>query len=124
MKIMLPETIAAPWCAAYGGCAPVPAAAAALPRCEHACGLGTGGLFVTDVADLTPVDGYLPVGDVVPDPPLLEVADRSGSKRRDTLGRKPSQVDLGHGPDDSTAIARSHWASRSSTSRQRDGRPG
>ena len=47
------------------------AAAAALPRCEHACGLGTGGLFVTDVADLTPVDGYLPVGDVVPDPARL-----------------------------------------------------
>ncbi len=47
------------------------AAAAALPRCEHACGLGTGGLFVTDIADLTPVDGYLPVGDVVPDPARL-----------------------------------------------------
>lgn len=43
-------------------------AAAALPRLEHACGLGTGGLFVEDVADLTPVDGFLPVGAVVPDP--------------------------------------------------------
>ena len=49
------------------------AAAAALPRLEHACGLGTGGLFVSDVADLVPVDGYLPVGDggVVPDPARL-----------------------------------------------------
>ena len=26
------------------------------------CGLGTGGLFVEDVADLAPVDGALPVG--------------------------------------------------------------
>lgn len=47
------------------------AAAAALPRLEHACGLGTGGLFVTDVADLTPVDGHLPVVDIVPDPARL-----------------------------------------------------
>ncbi len=47
------------------------AAAAALPRLEHACGLGTGGLFVTDVADLTPVGGCLPVGGVVPDPARL-----------------------------------------------------
>ena len=47
------------------------AAAAALPHLEHACGLGTGGLFVTDVADLTPVDGHLPVVDIVPDPARL-----------------------------------------------------
>jgi O-succinylbenzoate synthase len=46
-------------------------AAAALPRLEYACGLGTGGLFVADVADLVPVDGWLPVGDVVPDPARL-----------------------------------------------------
>ena len=58
------------------------AAAAALPRCEHACGLGTGGLFVTDVADLTPVDGYLPVGDVVPDPARL-VEFAAPPQRRD-----------------------------------------
>ncbi len=42
-------------------------AAAALPNLQHACGLGTGGLFVEDVADLTPVDGFLPVATVVPD---------------------------------------------------------
>ncbi len=47
------------------------AAAAALPGLQHACGLGTGGLFVTDVADLTPVDGHLPVTRVVPDPARL-----------------------------------------------------
>lgn len=47
------------------------AAAAALPTLEHACGLGTSGLFVTDLADLTPVDGRLPVVGVTPDPDRL-----------------------------------------------------
>jgi O-succinylbenzoate synthase len=43
-------------------------AAAALPELRHACGLGTGGLFVEDVAaPVAPVDGYLPVGLVTPD---------------------------------------------------------
>ena len=56
------------------------AAAAALPRLEHACGLGTGGLFVSDVADLVPVDGSLPVGEVVPDPARL--ADLAASPQR------------------------------------------
>lgn len=46
-------------------------AAAALPSLQYACGLGTGGLFVEDVADLTPVDGFLPVATVVPDPGRL-----------------------------------------------------
>jgi O-succinylbenzoate synthase len=47
-------------------------AAAALPRLDHACGLGTGGLFVEDVAaPLVPVDGYLPVAPVKPDPDRL-----------------------------------------------------
>jgi O-succinylbenzoate synthase len=44
------------------------AAAAALPRLDHACGLGTGGLFVEDVADLAVVDGFLPVGALAPVP--------------------------------------------------------
>ncbi|MGB3486398.1 MAG: o-succinylbenzoate synthase, partial [Mycobacterium sp.] len=40
-------------------------AAAALPSLEHACGLGTGGLFVEDVAaPAVPVDGCLPAGPV------------------------------------------------------------
>ncbi|WP_082929353.1 o-succinylbenzoate synthase [Mycobacterium sp. 852013-51886_SCH5428379] len=47
-------------------------AAAALPRLEHACGLGTGGFFVEDVADAAlPVDGHLPAVAVVPDPARL-----------------------------------------------------
>jgi O-succinylbenzoate synthase len=49
------------------------AAAAALPQLRHACGLGTGGLFVEDVADtVVPVDGYLPVAPVTPDPARLQ----------------------------------------------------
>jgi o-succinylbenzoate synthase len=48
-------------------------AAAALPRLEHACGLGTGRLFVEDVAEpAVAVDGYLPVGSVAPDPARLQ----------------------------------------------------
>jgi O-succinylbenzoate synthase len=47
-------------------------AAAALPNLRHACGLGTGGLFVEDVAaPAPPVDGYLPVAPVTPDPARL-----------------------------------------------------
>jgi O-succinylbenzoate synthase len=47
-------------------------AAACLPDLRHACGLGTGGLFVEDVTDAAPpVDGYLPVGPVAPDPARL-----------------------------------------------------
>ena len=58
------------------------AAAAALPTLEHACGLGTGGLFVEDVADLAPVDGTLPVGDVTPDRARL-AALAAPAERRD-----------------------------------------
>jgi O-succinylbenzoate synthase len=58
------------------------AAAAALPRLEHACGLGTGGLFVDDVADLAVADGRLAVTDIVPDPARL--ADLAApAERRD-----------------------------------------
>jgi O-succinylbenzoate synthase len=47
-------------------------AAAALPELLYACGLGTGGLFSDDVAEpVTPVDGYLPVAPVTPDPARL-----------------------------------------------------
>ncbi|GAB1812150.1 o-succinylbenzoate synthase [Mycobacterium sp. MUNTM1] len=50
-------------------------AAAALPQLRHACGLGTGGLFVEDVVETPeftgPVDGCLPVGPVAPDPARL-----------------------------------------------------
>lgn len=57
------------------------AAAAALPHLEHACGLGTGGLFVHDVADLTPVDGYLPVGPTTPDPARLAALAAPADRR-------------------------------------------
>jgi o-succinylbenzoate synthase len=47
-------------------------AAAALPQLRHACGLGTGRLFLEDVADVAPpADGFLPVGPVTPDPARL-----------------------------------------------------
>jgi O-succinylbenzoate synthase len=43
-------------------------AAGCLPELPYACGLGTGGLFVEDVTEpVTPVDGYLPVTQVIPD---------------------------------------------------------
>lgn len=49
------------------------ALAAALPKLEHACGLGTVGLFTGDVAasPLRPVAGELPVCRVAADPDLL-----------------------------------------------------
>src|SRR5690606_12823108 len=43
------------------------ALAAALPDLEFDCGLGTGALFVEDVADFTPVDGAIRVGRIAPD---------------------------------------------------------
>jgi O-succinylbenzoate synthase len=58
-------------------------AAAALPDLRHACGLGTGGLFVDDVAEpLTPVDGYLPVAAVAPEPSRLAALAASADRRQ------------------------------------------
>jgi O-succinylbenzoate synthase len=58
------------------------AAAAGLPRLEHACGLGTGGLFVEDVTEpLAAIDGSLPVLDAVPDPARLAALAASGDRR-------------------------------------------
>ena len=58
------------------------AAAAALPDLQHACGLGTGGLFVEDVAEAAvPMDGYLPVGSVTPDPARLQALAASPQRR-------------------------------------------
>ena len=57
------------------------AAAAALHRLDHACGLGTGSLFVEDVAEITAVDGWLPVVDVVPDPARLAALAASPDRR-------------------------------------------
>ncbi len=58
-------------------------AAACLPDLRHACGLGTGGLFVEDVVDPSPpVDGYLPVGPVAPDPARLDALAASPERRQ------------------------------------------
>ncbi|OBF92107.1 O-succinylbenzoate synthase [Mycobacterium sp. 852002-51163_SCH5372311] len=59
------------------------AAAAALPDLRHACGLGTGGLFLDDVADVAiPVDGNLPVRPVVPDPERLHALAAPEERRQ------------------------------------------
>jgi o-succinylbenzoate synthase len=59
------------------------AAAAALPDLHHACGLGTGRLFVEDVADtVEAVDGYLPVGPVTPDPARLQALAAPPERRQ------------------------------------------
>jgi len=57
------------------------AAAAALPRLEYACGLGTGGLFVEDVAAITVTDGSIAVADVVPDPARLAALAAPADRR-------------------------------------------
>jgi o-succinylbenzoate synthase len=58
-------------------------AAAALPRLDHACGLGTGALFMDDVAEpMVPVDGYLPVTPVVPDRARLEALAAPAGRRQ------------------------------------------
>lgn len=58
-------------------------AAAALPQLRHACGLGTGGLFVEDVAETAPpVDGSLAVGPVTPDPARLRTLAAPPERRQ------------------------------------------
>jgi O-succinylbenzoate synthase len=58
-------------------------AAAALPQLRHACGLGTGGLFLEDVADVAPPeDGFLPVGPVAPDPARLRALAAPPERRQ------------------------------------------
>jgi O-succinylbenzoate synthase len=58
-------------------------AAACLPELRHACGLGTGGLFVDDVTEpVIPVDGYLPVGPVIPDLARLSALAATRERRQ------------------------------------------
>ncbi|WP_006244369.1 o-succinylbenzoate synthase [Mycolicibacterium tusciae] len=58
-------------------------AAAALPDLRYACGLGTGGLFVDDIAEpAVPVDGFLPVAPVSPDPARLAALAASAGRRQ------------------------------------------
>jgi len=57
-------------------------AAAALPVLEHACGLGTGGFFLDDVADVPPlVDGHLAVASFTPDPARLAALAAPADRR-------------------------------------------
>lgn len=58
-------------------------AASALPELGHACGLGTGSLFVDDVAE-TPAqkDGYLPAQPVAPDPARLHALAAAPQRRQ------------------------------------------
>jgi O-succinylbenzoate synthase len=59
------------------------AAASALPRLDHACGLGTGRLFVEDITDpVEAKDGYLAVGPVVPDPARLQALAAAPDRRK------------------------------------------
>ncbi|WP_276078370.1 o-succinylbenzoate synthase [Mycolicibacterium arabiense] len=58
-------------------------AAGCLPELRHACGLGTGGLFVEDVTEpLLPVDGYLPVAAVAPDSARLTALAATPERRQ------------------------------------------
>ena len=58
-------------------------AAAALPELRYACGLGTGGLFVEDVTEAAvPVDGFLPVAPVTPDPARLHALAAPSERRQ------------------------------------------
>lgn len=58
-------------------------AAAALPDLPYACGLGTGGLFVDDIAEpAVPVDGFLPVAPVTPDPARLVALAAAPDRRQ------------------------------------------
>ena len=58
-------------------------AAAALPDLPYACGLGTGGLFVDDITEpAVPVDGFLAVAPVTPDPARLSALAAAPDRRR------------------------------------------
>jgi o-succinylbenzoate synthase len=71
-------------------------AAAALPKLRHACGLGTGGLFVDDVVEpLVPVDGYLPVAAVTPDPARLDALAAPAQRRQWWIDRVKACLESG-----------------------------
>jgi O-succinylbenzoate synthase len=58
-------------------------AAGALPDLRYACGLGTGSLFIDDVIEpKPPVDGYLPVAPVTPDPARLQALAAAPERRQ------------------------------------------
>ncbi|WP_111511216.1 o-succinylbenzoate synthase [Mycobacterium kyogaense] len=58
-------------------------AAGCLPELQHACGLGTGSLFVEDVAEPSPpVDGFLPAAGVIPDPARVSALAADAQRRQ------------------------------------------
>jgi O-succinylbenzoate synthase len=57
------------------------ALAAALPTLDFDCGLGTASLFLDDVADLRPVDGFISVERVTPDAAALTRLAASDERR-------------------------------------------
>lgn len=63
------------------------ALAAALPSLGFDCGLGTGSLFLDDVAGLRPVDGAIPVGRVTPDADALTRLAAADERREWWLAR-------------------------------------
>jgi o-succinylbenzoate synthase len=70
-------------------------AAAALPELRYACGLGTGGLFVDDIADpASPVGGYLPVAPATPDPARLAALAAPSERRQWWIDRVTASYPL------------------------------
>jgi o-succinylbenzoate synthase len=69
------------------------ALAAALPELPYACGLATVSMFTSEVVaePLLPVDGFLPVRRVQPDPTLLEAA-RADAARTAVWEERMSRV--------------------------------
>jgi O-succinylbenzoate synthase len=61
--------------------------AAALPELDYDCGLGTGSLFLDDVADLRPVDGAISADRVQPDAAALSRLAASDERREWWLAR-------------------------------------
>lgn len=80
-QIDIPVVISSALDSAVGICAGL-AAAGALPRLDHACGLGTGGLFVDDVVEsFDVVNGALDVVGIEPDPARLSALAAPGPRR-------------------------------------------
>jgi O-succinylbenzoate synthase len=72
-------------------------AAAALPRLDYACGLGTGGLFVDDVAEpAVPIDGSLRVAPAVPDADRLAALAARPERRQWWIERIEACLPLMH----------------------------
>src|SRR5690625_209221 len=81
-QIAIPVVVSSALDSAVGIAAAL-AAAAALPGLDRACGRGTAGRFVEDVAEpAVPVDGALPVRAVTPDPARLAALAAPAARRQ------------------------------------------